>query len=138
MKFFNEFKKFIARGNVLDMAVGIIVGTAFTKIVNSFVSDVVTPAISIITGKVNLTGLKIVISEATETTKELAITYGNFLQAVIDFLIIAFVVFVMVTSINKFHEKLKKKEEEAPAEPPKPTKEEELLTEIRDLLKERE
>lgn len=138
MKFFNEFKKFIARGNVLDMAVGIIVGTAFTKIVNSFVSDVVTPAISIITGKVNLTGLKIEISEATETTKELAITYGNFLQAVIDFLIIAFVVFVMVTSINKFHEKLKKKEEEASAEPPKPTKEEELLTEIRDLLKERE
>ena len=138
MKFFNEFKKFIARGNVIDMAVGIIVGTAFTKIVNSFVADVVTPAISIITGKVNLTGLKIVVSEATETTKELAITYGNFLQAVIDFLIIAFVVFVMVTAINKFHERLKKKEEEVPQEPPKPTKEEELLTEIRDLLKERE
>ncbi len=140
MKFFNEFKKFIARGNVLDMAVGIIVGTAFTKIVNSFVADVVTPALSIITGKVNLTGLKIVISEATETTKELAITYGNFLQAVIDFLIIAFVVFVMITSINKFHEKLAKKEEaeEIAEEPPKPTKEEELLAEIRDLLKDKE
>ena len=94
MKFFAEFKKFIARGNVLDMAVGVIIGSAFTKIVTSLVTDVITPVLSIITGKVNMTDLKIQISD------ELAITYGNFLQAVLDFLIIAFVVFVMVNSIK--------------------------------------
>lgn len=130
MKFFAEFKKFIARGNVLDMAVGVIIGSAFTKIVTSLVTDVITPVLSIITGKVNMTDLKIQISD------ELAITYGNFLQAVLDFLIIAFVVFVMVNSINKFHDKIKKKEEEEPPKDPEPTKEEVLLTEIRDLLKE--
>ena len=131
MKFFAEFKKFIARGNVLDMAVGVIIGSAFTKIVTSLVTDVITPVLSIITGKVNMTDLKIQISD------ELAITYGNFLQAVLDFLIIAFVVFVMVNSINKFHDNIKKKEEEEPPKDPEPTKEEVLLTEIRDLLKEK-
>lgn len=135
MKFLDDFKKFIARGNVIDMAVGIIIGSAFTKIVTSLVNDVITPVISIITGKVNLTDLKWVISPATETVQEVALQYGNFIQAIIDFLIIAFVVFVMVKAINGFHEKLKKKEETAPEEPPKPSKEEELLTEIRDLLK---
>ncbi len=130
MKFFGEFKKFIARGNVLDMAVGIIIGSAFTKIVTSLVNDIITPILSIITGKVNLTDLKLVISD------ELSLTYGNFIQSVIDFLIIAFVVFVMVSAINKFHDKLKKKEEEKPEEPPKPSREEELLAEIRDILKE--
>lgn len=131
-KFFGEFKKFIARGNVLDMAVGIIIGSAFTNIVTSLVNDIITPIISIITGKVNLTTLKVNISD------ELSLTYGNFIQAVLDFLIVAFVVFVMITTVNKFHEKLKKKEEEKPKEPPKPSREEELLTEIRDLLKDRE
>lgn len=131
MKFFGEFKKFIARGNVLDMAVGIIIGSAFTKIVTSLVADVITPILSIITGKVNMTDLKIEISDG------LAITYGNFLQSVLDFLIIAFVVFVMVNSINKFHDKLKKKEDEEPQKEPEPSKEEILLTEIRDLLKEK-
>lgn len=130
MKFLGEFKKFIARGNVLDMAVGIIIGSAFTKIVTSLVNDIITPILSIITGKVNLTDLKLVISD------ELSLTYGNFIQSVIDFLIIAFVVFVMVSAINKFHDKLKKKEEEKPEEPPKPSREEELLAEIRDILKE--
>lgn len=130
MKFFGEFKKFIARGNVLDMAVGIIIGSAFTKIVTSLVNDIITPILSIITGKVNLTDLKLVISD------ELSLTYGNFIQSVIDFLIIAFVVFMMVSAINKFHDKLKKKEEEKPEEPPKPSREEELLAEIRDILKE--
>ena len=130
MKFFGEFKKFIARGNVIDMAVGIIIGSAFTKIVTSLVNDVVTPAIGILTGKVNVADLAYTIPNT-----EIAIKYGSFLQAVIDFLIIAFVVFVMVNAINNFHDKLKKKEEEKPEEPPKPTKEEELLTEIRDLLK---
>ncbi len=130
MKLFNEFKKFIARGNVIDMAVGIIIGSAFTKIVTSLVNDIITPVISIITGKVNLTELKVTISDTV------SISYGNFIQAVIDFIIIAFVVFLMVSTINKFHERLKKKEEEPPAAPAEPTKEEILLTEIRDLLKE--
>lgn len=137
MKFFGEFKKFIARGNVIDMAVGIIIGSAFTKIVTSLVNDVITPFVSLLTGKVSVSEMKWVIKAATETDPELALTYGNFIQAVIDFFIIALVVFIMVSTINKFHEKLKKKEEEAPQEPPKPTKEEELLTEIRDLLKEK-
>ena len=130
MKLLAEFKKFIARGNVIDMAVGIIIGSAFTKIVTSLVNDVVTPAIGILTGKVNVADLAYTLPNT-----EVAIKYGSFLQAVIDFLIIAFVVFIMVNAINKFHDKLKKKEEETPEEPPKPTKEEELLTEIRDLLK---
>lgn len=129
MKIINEFKTFIAKGNVIDMAVGIIIGSAFTKIVNSLVADIITPAISIIAGKVNVSDLSYKISE------ELAITYGNFLQAVIDFLIIAIVIFAMVKAMNTAKARLEKKEEEAAAEPPKPTKEEELLTEIRDLLK---
>ena len=132
---FDEFKKFIARGNVIDMAVGIIIGSAFTKIVTSLVNDIITPAIGIITGKVNVKELKYVITAASGDKPEVALLYGNFIQTVIDFLIIAFVVFLMVKAINTFHEKLKKKEEEAPAEPPKPSREEELLTEIRDLLK---
>ena len=131
MKIVDEFKTFIAKGNVLDMAVGIIVGTAFTKIVNSFVADVITPAISIITGKVNVKDLAIVVNE------NLSITYGNFIQAVIDFLIIAIVVFLMVKSINNVKARFEKKAEEAAAaEPPKPSNEELLLAEIRDLLKE--
>ena len=136
MKFFDEFKKFISRGNVVDMAVGVVVGTAFTKIVNSLVADVITPAISVITGKVNFSTLKYVITEATETTAENAIKYGSFIQAVIDFLIIAVVVFIMVKTINTAKARLEKKKEEIKAEePPKPSNEELLLTEIRDLLK---
>ena len=135
MKIVNEFKTFIAKGNVLDMAVGIIIGSAFTKIVNSLVTDVITPVISLITGKVNFSDLKYVIAEATEATAENAVTYGNFIQAIIDFLIIALVVFFMVKFVNKTKERFEKKAEEAPAEPPKPSNEEILLTEIRDLLK---
>ena len=130
MKIVDEFKTFIAKGNVIDMAVGIIVGTSFTKIVNSLVADIITPLISIISGKVNLTSLAIKIND------ELSLTYGNFIQSVLDFFIIAVVVFIMVKSINTLRERFeKKKEEEAVEEPPKPTKEEELLAEIRDLLK---
>ncbi len=136
MKIVDEFKAFIARGNVLDMAVGIIVGSAFTKIVNSLVADVITPVISLITGKVNFTDLKYVIAQATEETAENAVKYGNFIQAVIDFFIIALVVFFMVKFVNKTKERFEKKVEEAPSEPPKPSNEEVLLTEIRDLLKE--
>ena len=135
MMIVDEFKAFIARGNVLDMAVGIIVGSAFTKIVNSLVADVITPVISLITGKVNFTDLKYVIAQATEEPAENAVTYGNFIQTVIDFFIIALVVFFMVKFVNKTKERFEKKVEEAPAEPPKPSNEEVLLTEIRDLLK---
>ncbi len=136
MKIIDEFKTFIARGNVIDMAVGIIIGTAFTKIVNSLVADVITPAISVITGKVNFSTLKYVIAEATETTAENAIKYGSFIQAVIDFLIIAIVVFAMVKIINTTKARFEKKQEEIKAEEsPKPSNEEILLTEIRDLLK---
>lgn len=131
MKFFREFKKFIARGNVVDMAVGIIIGSAFTKIVNSLVNDIITPVIGILTGKVNIQTASYTIPNTDITLK-----YGSFIQAVVDFLIIAFVVFVMITMINKFHEKIVKKEE-APAEEKQLSKEEELLTEIRDLLKDK-
>jgi large conductance mechanosensitive channel len=131
MKIVEEFKKFIARGNVVDMAVGIIIGTAFTKIVNSLVTDIITPVISLLTGKVNLSLFQIQISD------ELALTYGNFIQSIIDFLIIAIVVFLMVKGINTVKERFEKKEEEAAAVPEKPSNEELLLTEIRDLLKER-
>ena len=130
MKFFNEFKTFIARGNVIDMAVGIIVGSAFTKIVNSLVADVITPAIGIITGKVDVANLSYKIND------KLVIKYGSFIQALIDFIIIAFVVFVMIKAINGVKTRFEKKEEAAEVkEEPKPSNEEVLLTEIRDLLK---
>ena len=131
LKIVDEFKKFIARGNVVDMAVGIIVGTAFTKIVNSLVADIITPIISLLTGKVNLSLFQIKISD------ELDLTYGNFIQSIIDFLIIAIVVFMMVKGINTVKERFEKKEEEVTAVPAKPSNEELLLTEIRDLLKEK-
>ena len=138
-KFMDEFKAFISRGNVIDMAVGVIVGSAFTAIVNSLVKDVVTPFISVLTGGMDFTQMKYVITPAVGETPEVAILYGNFIQAIINFLIIAFVVFCMVKMINsmraKMEEAKKKEEEAAPAEPPKPSEEVLLLTEIRDLLK---
>lgn len=131
MKFFEEFKKFIARGNVLDMAIGVVMGTAFTKIVNSLVANIITPAISILTGKINVADL------AYKVNENLAIPYGQFLQAVIDFFLIAFSVFCMVKVMNSLKDKFSKTEEEAeaPVEDPKPSEEVMLLTEIRDLLK---
>ncbi|MBR6518379.1 MAG: large-conductance mechanosensitive channel protein MscL [Oscillospiraceae bacterium] len=138
-KFMDEFKAFISRGNVVDMAVGVIVGSAFTAIVNSLVKDVVTPFIGVLTGGVDFTQMKYVITPAVGETPEVAIPYGNFIQAILNFLIIAFVVFCMVKMINTMRAKMeaqKKKEEETkPAEPPKPSEEVLLLTEIRDLLK---
>ena len=128
MKTFDEFKKFISRGNVIDLAVGVIMGSAFTKIVTSLVENIIMPVISVITGKVNIADLSVTV------TDELTIPYGLFLQAIIDFLLIAISVFAIVKLINKTREKFEKKEEEEAA-PPAPTKEEELLTEIRDLLK---
>lgn len=131
MKIFNEFKSFISRGNVVDMAVGVIMGTAFTKIINSLVANVITPAISILTGKINIADMAYVIND------ELSIGYGQFLQAIIDFLLIAICVFAMVTTMNKIRERFEKnaEEEPTPAEEPTPSEEVVLLTEIRDLLK---
>lgn len=132
-RFVNEFRTFATKGNVFDMAVGVIIGGAFGKIVTSFVNDVFMPLIGLMLGKVKFTDLKIVLEEAVGDTPELAIYYGKFLQTAIDFVLIALVIFLMI----KFISKLKRKEEEKPTAPPKPTKEELLLTEIRDLLKER-
>ncbi|MBG0766440.1 MAG: large-conductance mechanosensitive channel protein MscL [Spirochaetaceae bacterium] len=131
-----EFKKFISRGNVIDMAVGIIVGTAFKEIVNSLVKEILMPLIGLFLGGVSFVDLKIVIAEATEQTSEVAIMYGNFIQKIIDFLIIAFVVFMMVRTINRIRERIEaKKRAEAEEAPPAPTpKDIILLTEIRDLL----
>ena len=128
MKAFGEFKKFISKGNVIDLAVGVIMGSAFTKIVTSLVENIIMPFISVIVGKVNISELAVTV------TDELTIPYGLFLQAIIDFLLIAICVFAIVKAINKTKEKFEKKEAEEAA-PPAPSKEEELLTEIRDLLK---
>ena len=130
MKTLDEFKKFISKGNVIDLAVGVIIGGAFTKIVTSLVENIITPLLSVVTGKVNIADLSVTI------TDELVIPYGMFLQAIIDFLLIAICVFAMVKAINKVREKFEKKEE-AEAAPPEPSKEEVLLTEIRDILKEK-
>ena len=141
---FTEFKEFISRGNVVDMAVGVIIGGAFTKIVNSLVSDLIMPALGLLTGNIDFAELKIVLSEAvmdgeTVVKEELAVRYGVFLDALLNFLLIAIAVFAMVKIINTIRtraEKLKKKqEEEAPAPAPAPDPQIVLLTEIRDLLK---
>jgi len=131
MKILDEFKSFAMKGNMIDMAVGIIIGAAFGKIVSSIVSDILMPPIGLLLGGVNFTDLKLVMKAATETVPAVTWNYGNFIQVLIDFLIIAFSVFLLVKAINS----AKKKEEAAPAPPPAPSKEETLLTEIRDLLK---
>ena len=133
VKFLQEFKKFAIKGNIIDMAVGVIIGGAFGKIVTSLVNDVIMPSIGILLGGIDFKSLKYVITEATETTAESAILYGNFIQSVVDFLIIAISVFVFVKMIAG----ISKKKEETPAPPPappKPSAEETLLTEIRDIL----
>lgn len=141
---FAEFKEFISKGNVMDMAVGVIIGGAFTKIVNSLVSDLIMPALGLLTGDIDFADLKIVLAEAvmegeTVVKEELAIRYGVFLDALLNFLLIAIAVFFMVKIINTAREKAeklkKKKEEEVPAAPPAPDPQIVLLTEIRDLLK---
>ena len=129
MKIFDEFKKFISRGNVIDMAVGVVMGTAFTKIINSLVANVVTPALSILTGKINVAKMEFKYSE------DIIIGYGQFLQAIIDFLMISVCVFAMVKIITGVREKFEKKVEEEPAPDPEPSEEVLLLSEIRDLLK---
>ena len=141
-KTIEEFKKFILRGNVVDMAVGVIVGSAFGKIVTSLVNDILMPPIGLLLGSVNFTDLKVVLKEGTTDAAgaevaPVSINYGAFIQTIIDFTIIAFCVFMLVKGINKLASIKKKEEEAAPAAEPKPTKEEMLLTEIRDLLKEK-
>lgn len=130
-KMLQEFKTFATKGNVFDLAVGIIIGGAFGKIVASFVNDVFMPFLSLIFGKINLSDLKFILSEASGDAPELAIRYGLFIQTLIDFILIAFVVFIMVKAINN----LKKKEDAKPAPPPEIPKDIILLEEIRDLLK---
>lgn len=137
----SEFKKFILRGNVLDLAVGVIIGAAFGKIVTSLVNDILMPPIGLALGGTDFSELKIVIQDAvlasdgTETAAAVAINYGMFIQTVIQFLIVAFCIFLVVKGFNKLTERMKKKEEEAPAAPAEPSNEEKLLTDIRDLLK---
>ncbi len=137
-KFISEFKEFISRGNVLDMAVGIVMGNAFTKIINALVTNIIMPLIGIITGKVNLSALKWVITPASDGVEELAVAYGMFLQAILDFLIISFAIFCVIKVINTMHKKLerKKDEEEKEEAPAEPSQTELLLTEIRDLFTE--
>ena len=132
-KFLSDFKEFAMKGNIIDMAVGVIIGGAFGKIVTSLVNDMIMPVISLVTGGEGYKNLKHVIKEASAdgSVQEVAINYGLFIQNIIDFIIIALSIFVALRVIIKF----KKKEEAAPAAPPAPSAEETLLTEIRDLLK---
>lgn len=134
MSFFGEFKEFISRGNVVDMAVGVVVGGAFKAIVDSLVKDIITPVISTITGKVDIASLAVTVLPATDTYKGLTIPYGNFLQEILNFLIIAFSIFCVIKGINTVRSKLEKKKEEEPEPEPEVSNEEKLLIEIRDLL----
>jgi len=131
MSMMSEFKSFAMRGNVIDMAVGIVIGGAFGKIVSSFVNDVLMPPIGMMMGGVDFSDLAVVLKEASGDVAAVTLNYGSFIQTVVDFVIIAFAIFMVIKAMNN----MKKKEEEAPAEPPKPSAEEVLLTEIRDALK---
>ncbi|MCP9612014.1 large-conductance mechanosensitive channel protein MscL [Coprobacter tertius] len=138
-KFLQDFKQFAMRGNVVDMAVGIIIGGAFGKIVSSAVSDLIMPVVGILLGGVNFTNLKITLHEAVRNsagevvTPAVTLNYGNFIQVSVDFIIIAFSIFLMIKLMAKLMNQ-KKKEEEAPAPTPEPSAEVKLLTEIRDLM----
>ena len=131
MKLIDEFKAFAMKGNMVDMAVGIIIGAAFGKIVTSIVNDILMPPLGLLLGGVNFTDLKLVMKEAVGDVPAVTWNYGNFIQVTIDFLIVAIAIFLLVKAMNA----ARKKEEAAPSAPPAPSKEEILLTEIRDLLK---
>jgi large conductance mechanosensitive channel len=144
MSIVKEFREFAMRGNIVDMAVGIIIGSAFGKIISSVVSDVLMPPIGMAIGRVDVKDFKLILQKAApaltdgttivkQAVSEVAIKYGMFIQTIIDFLIVAFCIFLVIKVMNK----LKKKEEEKPTAPAAPSKEEILLTEIRDLLKEK-
>lgn len=136
-QFIQDFKKFIMRGNVVDMAVGIIIGGAFGKIVSSAVSDIIMPVVGILIGGINFTDLKFTLKHAVTnstgeiTTPAVTLNYGNFIQVSVDFLIISFAIFLMIKAIGSF---TRKKEAQEAATPPKPSEEIQLLTQIRDLL----
>ena len=134
-KLVEEFLTFIKRGSVIDMTVGIIVGSAFTAIVNSFVKDIISPLIGLLTSGINLANNSIVLRKATDTRDALTLNYGSFLNAIINFLIVSFVVFNMIKLINLTRDKLSKSEPAPEPEKPSLSDEAELLTEIRDLLK---
>lgn len=144
MAFFKEFKEFAMRGNVIDMAVGVVVGAAFGKIVSSLVDDIIMPLVGVATGGMNFTDYKFVIQQAVVdgatqaiVKPEVSLNWGSWIQTIVDFIIIAFCIFVAIKAINNL-KRDDKKAEEAPAPAPEPTKEEVLLTEIRDLLKQQQ
>ena len=131
MSILKEFKEFAVKGNAVDMAVGIIIGASFGKIISSLVADVIMPPIGVLVGGVDFTKLAVILKEKVGDVPAVTLNYGNFIQSVVDFTIIAFAIFLVVKLINN----LKKQEAATPVAPPEPTKEELLLTEIRDLLK---
>lgn len=133
MSFLSDFKSFAMRGNVVDMAVGIIIGSAFGAIVSSVVADVIMPPIGLLIGGIDFSNFAVTIKEATKTDPAVVISYGKFIQTIANFVIIAFSVFMLI----KLMTKLEHKKPVAPPAPPAPTKDQELLTEIRDLLKSR-
>lgn len=135
MSMVSEFKEFAMRGNVVDMAVGIVIGGAFGKIVSSFVADVLMPPLGLLLGGMDFSDLAVTLQAATAEAEAVQLKYGVFVQTVVDFLIIAFAIFLVIKGMNTAMDKMKKEEEEKPAEPPKPSKEEVLLTEIRDALR---
>lgn len=131
MSFMGEFKAFAVRGNVIDLAVGVVVGAAFGKIVTSLVNDLITPPLGLLIGGVDFANLKLTLRQAVGDNPAVTLNYGSFIQTIINFVIIAFAIFVVVRMLNK----LKRKEAEAPSAPPAPSPEELLLTEIRDALR---
>lgn len=136
MSILKEFKAFAMRGNVVDLAVGVVIGAAFGKIVSSFVNDILMPPIGLLIGNSNFSDLSLTLKDASldeagNTIAAVTLNYGMFIQTVLDFIIIAFAIFLVVKAMNR----MKKKEAATPAPPPGPTKDQELLTEIRDLLK---
>ena len=132
MSFIKEFREFAMRGNVVDMAVGIIIGAAFGKIVSSLVADVIMTPLGLLIGGIDFKQFAVVLREASGDVPAVVLNYGVFLQTVFDFVIVAFAIFIAIKMLNK----LRREQAEAPAEPPAPSAEETLLTEIRDLLKE--
>ncbi len=135
MSMMKEFREFAMRGNVVDMAVGIVLGTAFGAIVSSFVSDVLMPPIGLLVGGVDFSELAFVMKEATADAEAVTISYGLFIQAVLDFVIIAFAIFIVIRGMNRLSRKQKEAAPEEAPGPPTPTAQEKLLTEIRDLLR---
>ena len=130
MSMLKEFREFAMRGNVVDLAVGVIIGAAFGKIVSSFVADIIMPPLGLLIGGVDFKQFHLVLREAQGTVPAVVMNYGSFIQTVFDFVIVAFAIFLAIKLMNK----MRRKQEEAPAAPPEPTAEEKLLTEIRDLL----